>query len=39
VDALQRLAEREEVSVYVQFWYEGYEAVVDSGEIRLYESE
>ncbi|WP_227374123.1 DUF7344 domain-containing protein [Haladaptatus halobius] len=39
VDALQRLAEREEVSVYVQFWYEEYEVVVDSGEIRLYVSE
>ncbi|WP_438267076.1 HalOD1 output domain-containing protein [Haladaptatus salinisoli] len=39
VDALQRLAQREEVSVYAQFRYEGYDVVVDGGEIRLYESE
>lgn len=38
IDALQRLAEREETSLYATFNYEGYEVVVDGGEIRLYES-
>ncbi|SIR20211.1 hypothetical protein SAMN05421858_1809 [Haladaptatus litoreus] len=39
IDALQRLAEREETSVYATFNYGEYEVVVDGGEIRLYESE
>ncbi|WP_049970190.1 DUF7504 family protein [Haladaptatus cibarius] len=38
IDALQRLAEREETSVYATFNYDEYEVVVDGGEIRLYES-
>ncbi|WP_435156155.1 HalOD1 output domain-containing protein [Haladaptatus sp. DFWS20] len=38
IDALQRLTEREETSVYATFNYEEYEVVVDGGEIRLYES-
>ncbi len=38
IDALQRLAEHEEISVYATFQYERYEVVVDSGEIKLYDS-
>ncbi|MCO8245163.1 HalOD1 output domain-containing protein [Haladaptatus sp. AB643] len=38
IDALQRLAEHEDISVYATFQYEGYEVVVDSGEIKLYDS-
>ncbi len=39
VDALQRLAEREEISVYTRFQYGAYEVVVDGGEIKVYEYE
>ncbi|WP_231182735.1 HalOD1 output domain-containing protein [Haladaptatus sp. DYF46] len=38
IDALQRLSDHGDVSVYAAFEYEGYEVVVDSGEIKLYES-
>ncbi|ODR79501.1 hypothetical protein BG842_12315 [Haladaptatus sp. W1] len=38
IDALQRLAEHTDISVYATFEYEGYEVVVDSGEIKLYDS-
>ncbi|WP_266077856.1 DUF7504 family protein [Haladaptatus caseinilyticus] len=38
IDALQRLDEREETSVYAMFNYGEYEVVVDGGQIRLYES-
>lgn len=38
IDALQRLAEHGEISVYATFEYGGYEVVVDSGQIKLYES-
>jgi hypothetical protein len=38
IDALRRLADHGDISVYAAFEYEGYEVVVDSGEIKLYES-
>lgn len=38
IDALQRLSDHGDISVYAAFEYEGYEVVVDSGEIKLYES-
>jgi Halobacterial output domain 1 len=38
IDALQRLSDHGDISVYAAFKYEGYEVVVDSGEIKLYDS-
>ncbi len=38
IDALQRLAVHEDISVYATFQYGEYEVVVDSGEIKLYDS-